>query len=91
MPPLLLHPPTVVPAGRSSTCQQKPLSYGGFVFWSPGPILLPLHQVQTGREWSPPGTALNLRRWELECGYSDGNWSVDTHGLLRPSLSKSTL
>ena len=46
-----------------------------------------------GPNWrgvEPPGAALKLCRWELEYGHNDGNWSMDTHQLLCPSLSKST-
>jgi len=53
------------------------------------PLLFPA----AGPNWrgmEPPGAALNLHRWELEYGHNDGNWSMDTHRLLCPSLSKST-
>ena len=59
----------------SQTNKQK------FVFWPPGPSLLPPAAGPNWRGMEPPGAALNLHRWELEYGRNDGNWSMDTHRL----------
>ena len=46
-------PPTAVPAGCSSTCQQTPLSYGRFVFWPPGPSASPCSRSKLAGNGAP--------------------------------------